>query len=87
MLEVGHIGQFDKVGNYSSYCQCVESKKISNGKKKGENNQKNGTQYLSWAYVEAANHAIRCCPKAEKFFNARWLKASECSLPKPWPAN
>ena len=33
------IGRFFKVGDYSSYCRCVESKRLSNGKKKGENNK------------------------------------------------
>ena len=74
MLEVGDIRRFAKVGNYSSYCRCVESKKTSNGKKKGENNKKNGNRYLAWAYVEGANHAIRCCPKAEKFFQRKLAK-------------
>ncbi|EFK11177.1 conserved hypothetical protein [delta proteobacterium NaphS2] len=41
MLEVGDISRFAKVGNYSSYCRCVESKKTSNKKKKGENNSFN----------------------------------------------
>lgn len=75
MLEVGDIHRFAKVGNYSSYCRCVESKRISNGKKKGENNKKNGNRYLAWAYVEAANHTIRCCPKAEKFFQRKMAKS------------
>ena len=75
MLEVGNVGRFAKVGNYSSYCRCVESKKTSNGKKKGENNKKNGNRYLGWAYVEAANHAIRCCPKAQKFFQRKMAKS------------
>ena len=39
MLEVGDIGRFSKIGNYSSYCCCVSSKRLSNGKKKGENNK------------------------------------------------
>ena len=76
MLEVGDIRRFAKVGNYSSYCRCVESKKTSNGKKKGENNKKNGNRYLAWAYVEAANHAIRCCRRPKNFFNANWPKTS-----------
>lgn len=65
MLEVGGINRFAKVGNYCSYCRCVESKRLSNGKKKGENNKKNGNKYLAWAYVEAANFAARYCPKAQ----------------------
>jgi transposase len=75
MLEVGDIHRFAKVGNYSSYCRCVESKRTSNGKKKGENNKKNGNRYLAWAYVEAANHASRCCPKAQKFFQRKMAKS------------
>ncbi|MBU4318014.1 MAG: transposase [Proteobacteria bacterium] len=55
MLEVGDIRRFPTAGNYSSYCRCVKSQKISNSKKKGEGNRKNGNKYLSWAYVEAAN--------------------------------
>ena len=76
MLEVGDINRFLKAGHYSSYCRCVESKKISNGKKKGENNKKNGNRYLAWAYVEAANHAIRVCPKAQRFFQRKMSKSN-----------
>ena len=36
MLETGEIERFASVGNYASYCRCVGSKKISNGKKKGQ---------------------------------------------------
>ena len=74
MLEVGDIGRFATVGDYSSYCRCVESKKISNGKKKGENNKKNGNKYLAWAYVEAANFAKRYCPKAQSFYQSKKAK-------------
>ncbi len=76
MLEVGNINRFKKVGNYSSYCRCVESKRISNGKKKGENNKKNGNKYLAWAYVEAANHTMRNCKKAQKFFQRKMAKSN-----------
>jgi transposase len=74
MLEVGDIGRFATVGDYSSYCRCVESKRISNGKKKGENNKKNGNKYLAWAYVEAANFAKRYCPKAQSFYQSKKAK-------------
>jgi transposase len=46
----------------SSYCRCVDSVRESNGKKKGEGNTRNGNKYLSWAFVEAANFALRYCP-------------------------
>jgi transposase len=71
MLEVGNIDRFSKVGNYSSYCRCVSSKRLSNGKKKGENNKKNGNKYLAWAYVEAAHFAKRYIPKAQKFYQQK----------------
>ncbi len=74
MLEVGDIGRFSKVGDYSSYCRCVKSERISNGKKKGENNKKNGNKYLSWAYVEAANFAIRFSPEAQSFYQRKKAK-------------
>jgi len=77
MLEVGDINRFPKVGNYSSYCRCVKSEKLSNGKKKGENNRKNGNRYLSWAYVEAANFAIRFSPEAQKFYQRKMAKRNK----------
>lgn len=67
MLETGDINRFQKVGNYSSYSRCVKASRTTNGKKKGENNAKNGNKYLSWAYVEAANFIRRNCPEAKKW--------------------
>jgi len=58
MLETGPIERFEKVGNYASYCRCVQSNRLSNSKSKGKGNRRNGNKYLSWAYVEAANHAL-----------------------------
>jgi transposase len=49
MLETGTIGRFPTVGNYASYCRCVDSTKLSNGKRKGQGNVKNGNPYLAWA--------------------------------------
>ena len=46
MLETGTITRFARVGNFSSYCRCVDSRRESNGKKKGEGNAKNGNKYL-----------------------------------------
>ena len=50
---------------------------ISNKKKKGENNRKNGNKYLSWAYVEAANFAIRFSPEAQKFYQRKMAKTDK----------
>jgi transposase len=77
MLEVGDLSRFPEVGNYSSYCRCVKSERLSDAKKKGKNNQKNGNKYLSWAYVEAANFIRRHCPKAERFYQRKMAKTKE----------
>ena len=53
LLETGDISRFKGPGNYASYCRCVDNRRESNGKSKGENNKKNGNKFLSWAYVEA----------------------------------
>ena len=74
MLEMDTIDRFKKVGNYSSYCRCVNSQRLSDGKKKGENNRKNGNKYLAWAYVEAANFAVRYNEKAKRFYQRKKAK-------------
>jgi transposase len=71
MLEVGDIHRFPEAGNYSSYCRSVKSIKITNNKKKGEGNHKNGNRYLAWAYVEAAHFAIRTSLKAQRFYQQK----------------
>ena len=57
-LETGDIGRFAKVGNYASYCRCASSEWLSNGKRKGRGNTKNGNKWLAWAFVEAANFTV-----------------------------
>jgi len=76
MLETGCIGRFAQVGNFSSYCRCVDSLRESNGKKKGEGNTKNGNKYLAWAFVEAANFALRYCPQAKSFYDRKKSKTN-----------
>lgn len=71
MYETGDIGRFKAPGNYVSYCRCVKSKHLSNGKKKGSGNRKNGNKYLSWAYVEAANYCRRFCEEAKKYYQRK----------------
>jgi len=76
MLETGEITRFPEVGNYVSYCRCVGSTRISNGKSKGEGNRKNGNKYLSWAYVEAANYAIRLYPYVRRYYQKKAAKTN-----------
>ncbi|MBW1997560.1 MAG: IS110 family transposase [Deltaproteobacteria bacterium] len=76
MLEAGDIGRSSKASHYCSYCRCVRSERLSNEKKKGENNRKNGNRYLAWAYVEAANFAVRYCPEAQGFYQRKRSKSN-----------
>ncbi len=81
MLETGEISRFPNVGNYASYCRLVDSKRESNGKKKGEGNKKNGNKYLCWAFIEAEHFAIRYNETiriliVEYFFETSWLPLS-----------
>jgi transposase len=76
MLETGTVARFAQVGNFSSYCRCVTSLRESNNKKKGEGNAKNGNKYLSWAFVEAANFALRYCPEAKSFYERKKRKTN-----------
>ncbi len=71
MLEAGPMSRFAEVGNFSSYCRCVDSLRESNGKKKGSGNTKNGNKYLSWAFMEAANFALMFCPEAKRFYERK----------------
>jgi transposase len=75
MLETGDIGRFPSVGHYASYCRCVDSRKLSNAKKKGEGNRKNGNKYLAWAYIEAAEFARRYSERVRRFFDRKKAKS------------
>jgi transposase len=76
-LETGDINRFKSAGKYASYCRCVKSHLESNGKKKGENNRKNGNKYLAWAFVEAANFSRRYCTKSLAFYNKKLAKRNK----------
>ena len=46
LLETGPMARFPSVGDFASYCRCVKSQRLSNGKVKGQGNTKNGNKYL-----------------------------------------
>lgn len=58
-LETGDVARFDGPGNFASYARTVDSRRESNGKKKGEGNAKCGNPHLAWAFIEAAHFAVR----------------------------
>ena len=69
MLEVGDISRFARVGDFSSYCRCVPTGRLSNGKNKGKGNVKNGNRYLAWAFTEAAYLSMRQSSKIAGYYN------------------
>jgi transposase len=76
MLETGTVERFATVGDFSSYARCVDSVHLSNGKKKGQGNTRNGNKYLAWAFIEAANMARRWCPEAKRFHDRKRLRTN-----------
>ncbi len=75
MLEVGDISRFAHVGHFASYARCVGSARISNGKKKGQGNTKNGNKYLGWAFIEAATFAVRYDDTIQRYYQRKKAKA------------
>jgi len=76
LLETGQIRRFKQVGDYASYCRCVGSEKLSNGKRKGRGNTKNGNRYLAWAFVEAANFAVRYNPQIKRYYQRKCARSN-----------
>lgn len=71
VLESGEFSRFPDAGCYASYCRTVKSERTSNGKKKGENNQRNGNPYLAWAFIEAASFAPRFYPEIQSWYDRK----------------
>lgn len=67
-LESGAVARFGDVGEYASHCRMVPAIRWSNGKKKGAGNRKCGNRYLAWAWMEAANFAIRFEPVIKRWY-------------------
>ena len=76
LLETGPIERFAGVGNFASYARCVDSRHMSNNKKKGAGNTRNGNKYLAWAFVEAANYAQRFNAEAKRFYERKKAKTN-----------
>jgi transposase len=72
--ETGPIDRFKAPENFASYCRMVDAKRLSNEKVKGDNNQKCGNRYLSWAFVEASNFARRYDESCRRWFDRKAAK-------------
>jgi transposase len=73
-MEAGDIARFPTDGDFASYCRAVDSRRLSNGKQKGENNAKCGNRYLAWAFVEAANFARRYDENCRRWYDRKKAK-------------
>ena len=82
MLETGDIRRFDTVGDFASYARCVGSAHFSNGKKKGKGNTKNGNKYLGWAFIEAANFAIRYNETIQRYYQRQCAQGKHLLVAK-----
>ena len=76
-MEIGDIKRFASPGQFASYCRAVDSRCLSNGKQKGQNNRKCGNKYLSWAFVEAANFARRYDEACRQWYERKQAKTSK----------
>jgi len=76
-MEVGDIQRFAGAGELASYCRTVAAERVSNQKKKGENNAKCGNKYLAWAFVEAANFARRYDEQCRQWYDRKAAKTSK----------
>ena len=75
VLESGDFKRFPSAGDYASYCRAVKSARLSNDKKKGSNNSKNGNKYLAWAFIEAATFAARFNPRIQSWYEKKKRKS------------
>jgi transposase len=73
-LETGSISRFATPGDFASYARTVDSRRESNGKKKGEGNAKCGNKHLAWAFVEAAHFAVRYEPQIKRWYQRKCAK-------------
>jgi transposase len=76
-LEVGDIKRFKTDGDFASYCRVVDAKRLSNGKRKADNNQKCGSKYLSFSFVEGANFARRYCEHCRRWYDRKAAKTNK----------
>jgi transposase len=76
-MEVGDIKRFKSDGDFASYCRMVDARRFSNGKAKGDNNQKCGNKYLAWAFIEGANFARRYDEYCRRWYDRKAAKTSK----------
>lgn len=74
-LETGDVARFADAGHFASYARMVDSRRVSNGKTKGVGNKRCGNKYLSWAFIEAANFAVRYDEVIQRYYHKKCAKS------------
>lgn len=74
-MEIVDISRFPTAEDFASYCRMVPARRISNAKKKAENNRRCGNRYLCWAFIEAANFLCRNDPRAKRWHDRKAAKS------------
>ena len=75
-MEVGEVKRFKSDGDFASYCRLVDAQRLSNGKRKADNNSKCGNKYLAWAFVEASHCARRHHEACRRWYDRKAAKTS-----------
>jgi transposase len=86
-LETVDPRRFAGPGEYASYCRCVDSRRMSNGKKKGENNGKCGNKHLPGPLWRRPSLPGATTIGAGSFTIARARRSTGSWRPRRWPAS
>lgn len=73
--EIVDINRFRTEKDFVSYCRLSPAVRLSNEKKKGDGNRKNGNAYLSWAMTELANLMVFHNPVIKKKYDRQFKKS------------
>ncbi len=73
--EIIDINRFRTDKDFVSYCRLSPAVRLSNEKKKGDGNRKNGNAYLSWAMTELANLMVLFNPVIKKKYDRQFKKS------------
>lgn len=73
--EIVNINRFRTEKDFVSYCRLSPAVRLSNDKKKGDGNRKNGNAYLSWAMTELANLMVFHNPAIKKKYDRQFKKS------------
>ncbi|MBL4664811.1 MAG: transposase [Nitrospinaceae bacterium] len=87
MLGTGEIERFPKAGNFASYCRCVGSQKMSNGKRRARATPKMATSTWPGLLWKLPFWLYNITKKLKGFINARKTRPTARSRSRRWRIN